>query len=192
MKANQRLRAARISALCLAIGLTSACVAPSVVPETRRAPAVAASPRPSPPATTAPPPSRPAPTMDIPDAPVTAGDWTWSMEGTRSVARFGGNLLVLRCSKEGTIDLLRPAPVAAAASMTITTTNGAREIASRPASAGETVLAATLSAADPLLDAMAYSRGRFAVAIAGMPTLTVPSWPEIGRVVEDCRVVGTN
>jgi hypothetical protein len=34
---------------------------------------------------------------------------------------------------------------------------------------------------------MAFSRGRFAIETAGLPTLYVPSWPEVSRVVEDCR-----
>jgi hypothetical protein len=34
---------------------------------------------------------------------------------------------------------------------------------------------------------MAYSRGRFAVEINGLPTLYLPSWAEVGRVIEDCR-----
>jgi len=38
-----------------------------------------------------------------------------------------------------------------------------------------------------LLDAMAFSRGRFATAASGAPMLTVPSAPEVTRVVEDCR-----
>jgi hypothetical protein len=45
----------------------------------------------------------------------------------------------------------------------------------------------TLPARDPLLDAIAFSRGRFAVAVPGEPTLYVPSWTEISRVIEDCR-----
>ncbi|MDG2003332.1 MAG: hypothetical protein P8J20_08375 [Novosphingobium sp.] len=49
------------------------------------------------------------------------------------------------------------------------------------------MIAVTLPASDPLLDAMAFSRGRFAVETAGLPTLYVPSWPEVSRVIEDCR-----
>jgi hypothetical protein len=80
---------------------------------------------------------------------------------------------------------------------------------SKPASAGATALAfwtssttrnvaaafdpatgrisAELAMMDPLLDAMAMSRGRFAVTVAGTPSLVLPSWPEVARVVEDCR-----
>lgn len=48
-------------------------------------------------------------------------------------------------------------------------------------------MVASFAARDPLLDAMAFSRGRFAIQSDGLPTLYVPSWPEIGRVLEDCR-----
>jgi hypothetical protein len=44
-----------------------------------------------------------------------------------------------------------------------------------------------LGAQDSLLDAMGYSRGRFIVEQAGLPTLVIPAWPEIERVIEDCR-----
>jgi hypothetical protein len=41
---------------------------------------------------------------------------------------------------------------------------------------------------DALLDSIAFSRGRFAVSASGTPALVLPAGPEIGRVVEDCRV----
>ena len=46
---------------------------------------------------------------------------------------------------------------------------------------------ASVPARDPLLDAMAFSRGRFAVEVSGGPTLVVPAYPEVTRVIEDCR-----
>jgi hypothetical protein len=49
------------------------------------------------------------------------------------------------------------------------------------------VIAATLTARDALLDAMAFSRGRFAIETQSLPTLYVPSWPEVSKVIEDCR-----
>ena len=38
-----------------------------------------------------------------------------------------------------------------------------------------------------LLDAMAFSSGRFAVDLPGRSVLYLPSWPEVSRVIEDCR-----
>jgi hypothetical protein len=47
---------------------------------------------------------------------------------------------------------------------------------------------ADFSAFDPLLDAIAFSRGRVSVTIAGGSSLVVPAWPEAARTIEDCRI----
>lgn len=47
--------------------------------------------------------------------------------------------------------------------------------------------AASLSARDPRLDRIAFSRGRFAIEADGGRALTLPVQSEIGRVIEDCR-----
>jgi hypothetical protein len=44
-----------------------------------------------------------------------------------------------------------------------------------------------LLANDPLLDAIALSRGRFLISDGRGPVLAVPSWPEAARSIEDCR-----
>ena len=44
-----------------------------------------------------------------------------------------------------------------------------------------------ISARDPLLDAMAFSKGRFAALVSGGPGYYLPAWPEVTRVVEECR-----
>jgi hypothetical protein len=56
-----------------------------------------------------------------------------------------------------------------------------------PAERQGTNAVAALSPRDTLLDWMAFSRGRFMVQSSGAPTLYVPAWPELARVVEDCR-----
>jgi hypothetical protein len=48
-------------------------------------------------------------------------------------------------------------------------------------------VAAALAVNDPLLDAMAFSRGRVAIQQDGAQTLVIPPYAEIGRVIEDCR-----
>ncbi len=53
--------------------------------------------------------------------------------------------------------------------------------------AGPRFTIATLQARDPLLDAMALTRGRFAVETKEMPNLYLPAWAEVTRVIEDCR-----
>jgi hypothetical protein len=45
----------------------------------------------------------------------------------------------------------------------------------------------SLPTTDNLLDAMAFSRGHFALGVTGTVPLYPPSFPEITRVIEDCR-----
>ena len=45
----------------------------------------------------------------------------------------------------------------------------------------------SLAATDTLLDQIAFSRGRFAVAAPGAALLVLPSWAEPVRAIEDCR-----
>jgi hypothetical protein len=40
---------------------------------------------------------------------------------------------------------------------------------------------------DPLLDAIVSSRGRVGFTVGTQPSLVVPPWAELARVVEDCR-----
>ena len=146
---------------------------------------------PSAPATTPPPRAepRPVPTATAwADLPATPGDWRWSMQGGESVARFAGNRLVMRCEPGiHAIHIERSEPggsPVAATPLIIRTQTMTRSLSAVP-QAG--VLVATLGARDPLLDAMAFSRGRFAVEASGLPQLRVPSWTEVSRVIEDCR-----
>ena len=48
-------------------------------------------------------------------------------------------------------------------------------------------VAITFAASDRQLDAMAFSRGRFMLEVSGLPTLVLPAWAEVGKVIEDCR-----
>jgi len=138
------------------------------------------------------PPAPPPPStrlhQDWHDAPATPGNWHWSMEGGQSVARFAEGALVLSCSRaEGTITLLRAGFGQGQVPMTIMTDDGAHPLSGTPQAGPPPAIAVAFSARDPLLDAMGFSRGRFAVEVAGLPTIYVPSWPEVSRVIEDCR-----
>lgn len=103
-------------------------------------------------------------------APLTPGRWSYT-GGAAPSASYAG--FTIRCPAPGRIALSR---AGASGPLTFRTTSASRTLA-----------AAELPAADPLLDALAFSRGRFAVEAAGAPTLIVPAWPELARVVEDCR-----
>jgi hypothetical protein len=179
MKANPRARvpvSPLLAITALSSALLAGCVAP---PPTAPMPVRTHSPAPTRPA----PP--PPPIADWRDAPVTPGTWSY---GPSTSASFGGGVLALRCDVQTrSVTLARaPAPPGArgAVPISITTSTGARVLNGVATPAG---VEATLPARDPLLDAIAFSRGRFAVAVPGEPTLYVPSWTEISRVIEDCR-----
>ncbi len=117
------------------------------------------------------------------------GDWTWGPVSGGTRASYGdlsgGSLFSLTCNRAArAVVLMRTSSITTPATMQITTTYGARSFTASPVPGG---LAITLAANDPQLDAMAFSRGRFAVFTSGAPTLYLPSWAEVGRVIEDCR-----
>jgi len=121
------------------------------------------------------------------DLPATPGDWRWTMESGQSVARFAGGRLALRCDPAARSVLIERNEAGAPMSgstLTIRTQTLTRAFtASRQAG----TLSVSLPSPDPLLDAMAFSRGRFAVEAPGVPALLIPSWTEVSRVIEDCR-----
>ena len=122
------------------------------------------------------------------DAPLTPGDWSYA-NGT---ARFGrpseAPQLTLRCNRaSGTVEIVRAGLTASPQPMVIRSETMERGVDLGPASSDPPSVSVRLPARDALLDAMAFSKGRFAVEVVGLPTLYVPSYPEITRVIEDCR-----
>ena len=71
--------------------------------------------------------------------------------------------------------------------MIVATSSTQRRVIVRTHPASPLMLTAEIPAKDPLLDAMAFSRGRFAIMLDGQAPLIVPSWVEVTRVVEACR-----
>ena len=71
--------------------------------------------------------------------------------------------------------------------MRISTETTSRPMMAMAASGSPARVFTTLDPRDPLLDAMAITRGRFAVEVEGEPGLYVPAWAEVTRVIEDCR-----
>ncbi|MEZ0134019.1 MULTISPECIES: hypothetical protein [Novosphingobium] len=186
MKANPRSRATPLSALLLtglaATAALSGCVPPPPSTPAPR-PGTTHAPQPRPATPTAPPPSPMA--ADWRDAPQTPGNWSYAGNGAASGATFGNGQFIVQCDTARTVTLLRAAaPRAGAVGMSITSSTGARALTGTATPRGVVV---TLPARDSALDAMAFSRGRFAVLVTGEPTLYLPSWTEISRVIEDCR-----
>jgi len=180
MKANRAPLLGKFTLVSTLIVLVASCSGQMI-------PAPAPTPSPTPSHTPPPPPPPARQIANWRDAPITPGTWRWRMEGARSVARFAGDALVLSCNREaGTITLIRPGAADGAVPMTIQTSTLNRTLSATPEPGPPPVIALTMSARDGLLDAMAFSRGRFAVEVAGLPTLYVPSWTEVSRVIEDC------
>jgi len=112
------------------------------------------------------------------------------MEGDRSVAEYapyaGEPVARLTCNPLGQATILwRNWPATGPLPLTVTTTGAKRMMTASPDSTGKAQV--SLRPTDPLLDAMAFSRGRFMLEMPGAPTLYLPAWPELSRVVEDCR-----
>lgn len=114
------------------------------------------------------------------------GRWIYQRgRGPGSRALFGlanAPLLTVACEPGRQISITRSG--GAAGTLTIRTSSTARTLPGTGSPAG---LRAQLPAGDPLLDAIAFSRGRFAVETPAASALVIPNWPELARVVEDCR-----
>jgi hypothetical protein len=131
------------------------------------------------------------PSLDLSTATPIAGNWTYAptADGTEAVfANSAGNpQLWLHCTRATRrVTISRPASVAAP-SIVVWTSSRTQSAASsfNPATGRLTI---DLGAYDPLLDAIATSGGRIAFSVGAQPPLVVPPWPEVARVVEDCRV----
>jgi hypothetical protein len=129
------------------------------------------------------------------DAPLTPGGWVYQDfgpgMGKRALFGFadGTEYFGLDCvtyPNGPEILLTRTGrPSTPALTMTIRTETMDRALTAQRG--GGQMTAVAVRAADPLLDAMALSKGRFAVEVEGEPTLYIPSHAEVSRVIEDCR-----
>jgi hypothetical protein len=124
------------------------------------------------------------------DWPMEAGVWTYRRDERGSIALYGAvgkdALVMLRCDKaRGRIFVSRAASIGG--SMMVRTSSTSKAIPTGPSGTQPTYVASELAVNDALLDAMAFSRGRIALELAGAQNIAIPVWSEIGRVVEDCR-----
>jgi len=164
------------------VGLATltACVGPPSQPS---------EPRPVQRPTMAPPPvTAPAPVAAAEEA-VAPGIWTYGTDERGSRALFGRAeteaLVVVRCelpARRIFLSVRGNAPD----TLTLRATSSAKAFAARPTGTTSDYVAVEIAPTDPILDALAFSRGRFSVAL-GTRATTVPAWPELARVVEDCR-----
>ncbi|WP_305095598.1 hypothetical protein [Croceibacterium aestuarii] len=164
---------------------------------------VPSAPAPAPAPSPVPAPPRPAPSQapeevitptfdNWMDAPQTPGDWTYSAVPGGSTARFGPSPGETRfafvCNRAaGTVSLVRSGRTSAAIPMQVHTETADRTLTASPDNDEPPTMHASLPARDSFLDAIAFSKGRFAVEVFGLNTLYLPAWPEISRVIDDCR-----
>ena len=177
-----------------ALVFVTSCVAP---PTPRPAPEpLPVIPNPPPPL---PPPGPPRPRGEWRDWPALPGDWTYRATSEGAEATFGSArepALTFYCDRRSRSVLLTIRIGATYDPVTIRTSTLTRTLIASPTHEGSTIpftlagskpgWTTTLAVTDPLLDAMAFSRGRFVVDRAGSP-LVIPAYAEIGRLIEDCR-----
>ena len=169
--------------LCASLLALAACSPPPPAPPP--APVV----KPAPAVTPAPPPPRlPANWLDW---PLAAGDWVYRRDERGSLALFGPTgqnaTVTLRCDTGRRRLYLARAGTGSAGRMTVRTSSSLKEFAASPTGATPAYLATEILPTDPILDAMAFSRGRIALEVDGQQSIAIPSWTEITRIVEDCR-----
>ena len=176
------MNVSRLLPTLAAIAFLSACAA-------QRKPLPAPAPAPPPPVAIAMPAPPPA---DWRDAPVTPGTWRYEATLASSTATFGPvsstPLATLGCDRaNGRVALRHAGAAPGPVPISITTSTATRTFTATPEAGPMPQLVLMLGVRDPVLDAMAFSRGRFVIKVAGLPPLYLPTWPEVGRVIEDCR-----
>ncbi len=118
------------------------------------------------------------------------GRWSYVRTASGSSASFldraGASQLTLICNRNARrITIVRPSSVAAPFLEVWTS----YETQALPASFNPATNALTAErlASESLFDSMAASRGRIAVKFATGTALVVANWPDMVRVIEDCR-----
>jgi len=131
-----------------------------------------------------------SPAVDLSTATPIDGNWSYSAQPGGSEATFvnaaGQPQLAITCTRGvRQVTISKPATVIAPFIL-VWTSALTRNLPSsyNPATRR---LSATVSAYDPILDAMGFSRGRIGFSALNQPALIVPAWAEVSRVVEDCR-----
>jgi len=127
---------------------------------------------------------------DFSYSPVIAGAWVYRAVTGGSEASFvdssGATRMVIACGKVTRLVTLSRISTTPASGLSFWASSATRQLNARfDQPAGRVI--AQVGGMDPLLDGLAFSRGRFAIMMAGSPALVLPADPEIAHVVEDCR-----
>jgi len=124
------------------------------------------------------------------DQPI-GGTWTYAATAQGGEATFTDAYahpqLTIRCTRATRrVSIAKPASAAAPFLWVWTSSQTKNVPATYDASTARVV--ADMAAFDPLLDAIASSRGRIGFSTSGTAALVVPPWSEVARVIEECRV----
>lgn len=125
------------------------------------------------------------------DWPFTPGDWTYRRDGQGSVGIFGapgqGTKVSLRCEAQKRHLYLSREVSVPGQRIIVRTSSTTKDLSAKYAGGAPGYIAAEIAPNDPILDAMAFSRGRILLETEGQPPIILPTWAEITRIVEDCR-----
>jgi len=131
------------------------------------------------------------PTGEWIDWPLAPGTWVYRTDARGSLALFGpagaNATMTLRCDKSRGRIYLSVNGSGHSGTFLIRTSSTMKAFEPVQVSNEPPYVAAEIMPRDAILDAIAYSRGRFAIEVGGLPPLAIPNWNEISRVVEDCR-----
>ena len=129
-------------------------------------------------------------TADYSYSPVSPGAWNYRAVTGGSEATFVDTTntarIVVACGTVTRLVTISRISGAPAATLSFWTSSATRDLPARFDVNAKRVIT-QVGARDALLDAVAFSRGRFAVSMPGAPALVVPAGTEVAHVVEDCR-----
>ena len=128
------------------------------------------------------PPAPPVPT-DWRDKPYTVGTWHYADRAATYGAEGSSALLIMRCDPARHIITL--SVPGAIPEIKLRTSYAERAWPAQAGTDGRSAI--SFAAADPALDQIAFSRGRFSLSGPGFAEIDIPAWAEPSRVIEDCR-----
>ncbi len=125
------------------------------------------------------------------DWPITPGDWVYRQDDRGSIALFGpagsDAIVTVRCDRQRQRLYLSRAGNGTDAVMLVRASSMRKEYRAGNTGANPPYLATEIMPNDPMLDAIASTRGRIAIEVSGQAAIAIPLWSEFPRVIEDCR-----
>ena len=172
----------------LALSFAIAACVPQAEPPAPTPPPVVQAPAPTPTPTSVPVVQEPTYENYL-DAPQTPGTWSYRDQSNGGMALYsapdGSPLFMLECDRVvRSIMLFRASDGEGIRAARIQTETTERALQLQGVGSGHVV---QIDPRDSILDAMAITKGRFALGVEGERTLYIPAWVEISRVIEDCR-----